>query len=185
MLILILGYFSKGVVTCSHDLWRLLLPHLFQRCSHTPLFWRNCFDSKTTFNWPFIFQCRICLCYIARQAACREIQFLSQDSVLVDVHLCLISAKDTHSASVLEFLDWCGEGGESLFYVVLYLQTKWWFWTHENTFGKESSFMYDDVWWCPKEEFNPSRTQVPGSSRLCCSESLLLPVCSVPQFSCL
>lgn len=127
---LILGFFSKGVVTCSHNLWRLLLPHLFQRFPHNPLFWRNCFDSKTTFNWPFIFQCRMCLWYIARQAACWEMQFLSQDSVLevVDVHLCLIFAKNTHSASVSEFLDWCGEGGESLFYIVLYLQTKWWFW---------------------------------------------------------
>lgn len=45
--------------------------------------------------------------------------------VVVDVHLCLISqTKNTHSASVLEFLDWCGEGGKSLFCVVLYLQSK-------------------------------------------------------------
>lgn len=135
------GSFSKGVVTSSDNLWRLLLPPLFQRFSHTPLFWRNCFDWRTTFNWTFIFQCRICLWYITRQAAWGEMQFSSQDSVLVvvDVHLCLISAKNTHSASVLEFLDWCGEGGERIFYVVLYLQTKWWFWKHESIFGKKGN----------------------------------------------
>lgn len=140
------GSFSKGVVTSSDNLWRCLLPHLFQRFSHTPLFWRSCSDWRTTFNWPFIFRCRIFLWYITRQAACGEMQFSSQDSVLVvvDVHLCLISAKNTHSASVLRVLGlvWrrrCGEGGERIFYVVLYLQTKWWFWKHESTFGKEGN----------------------------------------------
>lgn len=44
--------------------------------------------------------------------------------MVVDVHLCLIFAKNTHSASVLKFLDWCREGGESLFHIVLSLQTK-------------------------------------------------------------
>lgn len=40
-----------------------------------------------------------------------------------DFHLYSLTSKNTNPASVLEFLDWGGEGGEILSYLILYLQT--------------------------------------------------------------
>lgn len=126
MFTLILGFFFKGVVAFSYDLWRLLLPRLFQGFSHTPSFWRNYFDSKTTLIDFLSFSVEhVCDTLSGKQPAEKCNSCLRPLSVLivVDVHLYLITAKNINPASVLEFLNWSGEGGEILSYLVLYLQT--------------------------------------------------------------
>lgn len=88
--------FSKGVVTFSCDLWRFLLPHLFQGFSHTPSFWRNYFDTKTTLIDFLSFSVeRVCDILSGKQPAEKWNSCLGPLSVLmvVDVRLYLITSK--------------------------------------------------------------------------------------------
>lgn len=88
-------FFFKGVVNFGYDLGRFLLPHLFQGFSHTPSFWGNYFDSKTTLIdfLSFIVEC-VCDILSGKQPAEKCyfcLRLLSVLMLVVDVHLYLIT----------------------------------------------------------------------------------------------